>query len=185
MPEGKSDTAIAENFADHFLDKINKIRDALASFEKFTPDHKEVPYFGMFEDLTQDEVKKIINHLQTKSCELDALPTRGSYLGPWLYLTYAGTLFDVVHPSIKVYGFADDHTANKRFKPTSSSVERTAIQELESCALVINNWMNENKLKMNASKTEFIMFGIQIRFKPKRTAGSDSQSRLNTEMEDR
>ncbi|KAH3850905.1 hypothetical protein DPMN_093381 [Dreissena polymorpha] len=67
-------------------------------------------------------------------------------------------MFDVVPPSITVYGFADDHTANKRFKPTSSFVERTAIQELESCALVINNWMNENKLKMNASKTEFIMF---------------------------
>ncbi len=76
MPEGESDTAIAEHFANHFLDKINKIRDALASFEKFTPEHKEVPCFGMFEELTQDEVKKIINHLQTKSCELDALPTR-------------------------------------------------------------------------------------------------------------
>ncbi|KAH3707430.1 hypothetical protein DPMN_066836 [Dreissena polymorpha] len=75
MPEGESDTEIAENFANHFLDKINKIRDALASFEQFTPDHKEVPCIGMFEELTQDEVKKIINHLQTKSCELDALPT--------------------------------------------------------------------------------------------------------------
>ncbi|KAH3830835.1 hypothetical protein DPMN_104090 [Dreissena polymorpha] len=73
MPEGESDTAIAENCTDHFLDKINKIRDALASFEKYTPDHKEVPCFGMFEELTQDEVKKIINHLHTKSCELDGL----------------------------------------------------------------------------------------------------------------
>ncbi|KAH3838849.1 hypothetical protein DPMN_112265 [Dreissena polymorpha] len=76
MPEGESDSAIAENFADHFLNNINKIRDALAFFEKITPDHKEVPCFGMFEELTQDEVKKIIIHLQTKSCELDALPTR-------------------------------------------------------------------------------------------------------------
>jgi len=90
---------------------------------------------------------------------LECSVPQGSCLGPWLYLTYAGTLFDVVPPSITVYGFADDHTANKRFKPTSFSVERTAIQELERCALVINNWMNENKLKMNASKTEFIMFG--------------------------
>ncbi|KAH3805611.1 hypothetical protein DPMN_133916 [Dreissena polymorpha] len=58
---------------------------------------------------------------------------------------------------------AKDHIANKRFKPTSFSVERSAIHEFERCALVFNNWMNENKLKMNASKTEFIMFGIQIR----------------------
>ncbi|KAH3816310.1 hypothetical protein DPMN_117823 [Dreissena polymorpha] len=76
MPEGESATVIAEKFADHFLNKINKIRDALASFEKFTPDHKEVPCFGMFEELTQDEMRKIINHLQTKSCELDSLPTK-------------------------------------------------------------------------------------------------------------
>ncbi|KAH3693704.1 hypothetical protein DPMN_081144 [Dreissena polymorpha] len=54
------------------------------------------------------------------------------------------------------------HTANKRFKPTSFCVERSAIHELERCALVINNRMNENKLKMNASKTEFIVFGIVV-----------------------
>ncbi|KAH3816289.1 hypothetical protein DPMN_117802 [Dreissena polymorpha] len=62
MQEGESYTAIAENCAENFLDKINKIRDALASFEHFTPDHKEVPCFGMFEELTKDEVKKIINN---------------------------------------------------------------------------------------------------------------------------
>ena len=33
------------------------------------------------------------------------------------------------------------------------------MQELEQCALIINDWINENKLKMNVSKTEFIMFG--------------------------
>ena len=33
------------------------------------------------------------------------------------------------------------------------------MQELEQCALIINDWMNENKLKMNALKTEYIMFG--------------------------
>ena len=40
----------------------------------------------MFEELTQDEVKQIINHSQTKSCELDALPTRvlNSYLNELL-----------------------------------------------------------------------------------------------------
>ncbi|KAH3715332.1 hypothetical protein DPMN_058038 [Dreissena polymorpha] len=64
MPEGESDTAIAENFDDHFLDKINKIRDALASFQII-----HIRSQG-------NEVKKIINHLQTKSCELDALPAR-------------------------------------------------------------------------------------------------------------
>ena len=83
---------------------------------------------------------------------------QGSCLGPWLYLTYAGTLFDVIPPHISVYGFADDHTANIRFTPTPS-MERKAIQDLQDCTITINNWRNGNKLKMNNSKTEFIMFG--------------------------
>ncbi|KAH3878411.1 hypothetical protein DPMN_002304 [Dreissena polymorpha] len=37
---------------------------------------------------------------------LECSVPQGSCLGPWLYLTYAGTLFDVIPPSIKVYGFA-------------------------------------------------------------------------------
>jgi hypothetical protein len=83
---------------------------------------------------------------------------QGSCLGPWLYLTYAGTIFDIVPPSISIFGFADDHTANIRFQPTKRN-EENAIQELSNCARVINDWMNGNKLKMNSSKTEYIMFG--------------------------
>ena len=90
---------------------------------------------------------------------LECSVPQGSCLGPWLYLTYAGTLFDVIPPSISVYGFADDHIANKRFRPTSVTNELNAIKDLEQCAVTINSWMNENKLKMNTSKTEFIMFG--------------------------
>jgi hypothetical protein len=100
-----------------------------------------------------------INTSSSSSRTLQCSVPQGSCLGPWLYLTYAGTLFDVIPPSITVYGFADDHTANKRFRPESSIVERNAIRELECCASTINKWMNENKLKMNTSKTEFIMFG--------------------------
>jgi hypothetical protein len=84
---------------------------------------------------------------------------QGSCLGPWLYLTYAGTLFSVIPQSISLYGFADDHIANKMFKPTSVENEKQATQELENCAKTIDNWMKQNKLKMNSSKTEFILFG--------------------------
>ena len=89
--------------------------------------------------------------------QLDCSVPQGSCLGPWLYLTYAGTIFDVIPPAITVYGFADDHTANIRFKPTPAE-EASAIQDLQNCAITINNWMNNNKLKMNNAKTEFIIF---------------------------
>ena len=341
LPQCDSENILVEQFADFFMDKIDKIRTSLQQYDKYQPLMKEVPTFDHFPELTNDEVKSLINELKTTSCELDILPTsvlktyvndllstitnlinlslqqgvfpskwkhaivrpllkkagldlsvsnyrpvsnlsflskliekaallrfnahvkeyellpknqsayrqfhscesallrlvndlldamekqevtaliamdlsaafdtvdhdilvnvlrsqygvndtalawvdsylrprscrvcintssssnrtlqcsvpQGSCLGPWLYLTYAGTLFDVIPPSITVYGFADDHTANKRFRPESSIVERNAIRELECCASTINKWMNENKLKMNTSKTEFIMFG--------------------------
>ncbi|XP_052271522.1 uncharacterized protein LOC127872201 [Dreissena polymorpha] len=93
------------------------------------------------------------------SCRaLDCSVPQGSCLGPWMYLAYAGTLFDVIPPSIALYGFADDHIASKCFRPSSSN-EADTIREVEHSAIVINDWMNKNKLKMNTSKTEFIMFG--------------------------
>ena len=61
--------------------------------------------------------------------QLQCSVPQGSCLGPWLYLTYAGTLFDVIPQPISVHGFADDHTANIRFTPTPS-MERKAIHDL-------------------------------------------------------
>ncbi len=75
-----------------------------------------------------------------------------------MYVTYAGTLFDVIPQPISEHGFADDHTANILFTLTPS-MERKAIHDLQYCTITINDWMNGNKLKMNNSKTEFIMFG--------------------------
>lgn len=51
---------------------------------------------------------------------------QGSCLGLWLYLTCAGTLFDIIPKSISVYGFADDHIASKKFQPTSVENEKQA-----------------------------------------------------------
>ncbi|KAH3690617.1 hypothetical protein DPMN_191303 [Dreissena polymorpha] len=47
-------------------------------------------------------------------------PTRKLFGSLALYFTYAGTIFDIIPPSISFYGFADDHTASTRFKPILS-----------------------------------------------------------------
>lgn len=338
MPPVDNENTLADQFADHFMNKIARIRDSLKTYENYKPARKNVPSFECFVELTEDEIKKLINELQTKSCEIDVLPTKllkqflnellptitnlvnlsltsgvfpakwkqavvrpllkkagleltfanyrpvsnltffsklieksalyqlnkhagannllpanqsayrqfhscetallrlvndilegmeqhevtalialdlsaafdtvdhsilldvlesqygvcesalrwvdsylrprscrvsinsslssvrdldcsvpqGSCLGPWLYLTYAGTIFDSVPPSISVHGFADDHTANRRFKPSQEAI---AIQELSEFAADTNDWMNANKLKMNSTKTEFIECG--------------------------
>ena len=43
-----------------------------------------------------------------------------------------------------------------QFKPIL--VEMTAIHELQESAIIINDWMNSKILKINSSKTEFILF---------------------------
>jgi len=99
-----------------------------------------------------------VNDGRSTARPLQCSVPQGSCLGPWLYLAYAGTLFDVIPANVSVYGFADDHIAKTTFRPSSSN-EKNAITELEKCAFTINHWMNANKLKMNTSKTEFILFG--------------------------
>ena len=100
-----------------------------------------------------------VNQVVSSQRNLNCSVPQGSCLGPWLYLTYAGTIFDIVPPSISVFGFADDYKVIIRLKPTLVEEEMTAIYELQESAITINDWMNSNKLKMNASKTEFILFG--------------------------
>jgi hypothetical protein len=64
---------------------------------------------------------------------------------------------DVIPPTISLSRIADDHIANNRFRPLPDT-ESSAVKEFELCAIHINDCMNKNKLKMNTSETEFIMF---------------------------
>ena len=58
---------------------------------------------------------------------------------------------------IVLHGFADDHAYKKSFATKSRTDETNTIGELVNCASRIKNWMDGNRLKMNDSKTEFIM----------------------------
>ena len=69
-------------------------------------------------------LKERICKVNVNSCystphALECSVPQGSCLGPWLYLVYAGTLFNVIPSSITVYGFADDHIAHDRFSVVS------------------------------------------------------------------
>ena len=87
---------------------------------------------------------------------------QGSILGPVLYSAYASPLGGVINAfDINVMGYADDHALYKAFTP-KGELERDAILNLESCLSEVHSWMNSNKLKLNPSKTEFILFGISV-----------------------
>ena len=84
-----------------------------------------------------------------------------------LYSAYFSTLQEVINDQdesssinkpIDLYGFADDHAYKKSFVAKSQVGEINTMGELENCAKRIKNWVDGNRLKMNDSKTEFIMF---------------------------
>ena len=65
----------------------------------------------------------------------------------------------VIPKGIDLHGFADDHGYKNSFMAKSRDKEAARIKELEECARNIKTWMDENRLKMNNSKTKFIIFG--------------------------
>ena len=65
----------------------------------------------------------------------------------------------MVNPPLILHGFADEHTVGNKSKPGDCGEEARCMYELEKCVADLKVWMNENRLKMNNNKTEFILFG--------------------------
>ena len=76
MPPGRSDGAMADEFAEFFIGKINKIRDNLKDCPTYIPTPIECATLDSFRPMTEVEVIKIIKEMPTKSCECDAIPTK-------------------------------------------------------------------------------------------------------------
>ena len=96
----------------------------------------------------------------SKEIDLKFSVPQGSLAGPVLYLAFASTLRYVIPGTnmINLNGYADDHSINKNFRADDRIEEISMIKFLEACVNDIKDWMDSNRLKMNATKTEFIMF---------------------------
>ena len=86
---------------------------------------------------------------------------QGSCAGPTLYSAYASTMREIIPGNMQIHGYADDHTIKTSYRSGVTSEESLALAELEETMVNIRNWKNANRLKMNDSKTEFIVFGSQ------------------------
>ena len=87
---------------------------------------------------------------------------QGSCAGAQLYNVYCSTMHEAVKKTISLYGFADDHTLRDQFKANDRDDEIASISRLENSANDLKTWMDENRLRMNSDKTEFIMFGSKV-----------------------
>ena len=85
---------------------------------------------------------------------------QGSCLGPILFLIYASTLFNVIEQHLpNAHCYADDHQIYLSFKPVNQTSQEEALHVIQNCVKDVRKWMLVNKLKINDSKTEFLIIG--------------------------
>ena len=75
LPPHDSDESLANQFADYFITKIDRIRDNFSQTPVLIPETTNIPTFQRFTPLTTEQVTNLISSMQTKSCELDPIPT--------------------------------------------------------------------------------------------------------------
>ena len=65
----------------------------------------------------------------------------------------------MVPSDLHISSFADDHSIRKSFKANNWHQELEVKEQQGRCMLNIKQWMDQMRLKMNPSKTEYIYFG--------------------------
>ena len=90
---------------------------------------------------------------------------QGSCAGPSLFNAYSSTLVNCIPKGISISAFADDHSLQNIFPAGDVTDEQRSVNEIESCLIKVETWMNENRLKMNVQKTELIFLGSRQQFK--------------------
>lgn len=92
---------------------------------------------------------------------------QGSVLGPGFFSDYSSPVAAIIRShGISVQCYADDTQLYVSFRPNE---EALALERLERCIADLRLWMNRNRLKLNDSKTEFIIFGTNTNLKKIKT----------------
>ena len=94
------------------------------------------------------------------------LVPQGSVAGPILFNYYVRSLPNCIkHDGVTINGLADDHALHNSYRAGDISAEINSIRILEDSLCSVNDWMGQNKLQMNPSKTKFISFGSKTMIK--------------------
>ena len=102
----------------------------------------------------------VINDSASSVLELDCGMPQGSMIGPKMYKKFTETLGIVARLLQLLYHFyADDSHFGKASNPRLLEDVMSARDSLENALSMIADWMYNNKLKLNHSKTEFLVVG--------------------------
>ena len=125
---------------------------------KFGIEGKALQWFNNY--LRPRSFKVITDGTYSQEQDLEVSVPQGSCAGANIFNLYCAPLEEVIHPGLKISGFADDHSIRDSFKANDRMAELQTINNLQQCMLNIKHWMDRARLKMNPSKTEFIYFGF-------------------------
>ena len=81
----------------------------------------------------------------------------GSIVGPILFNCYASTLMEIIleNTDSLLSGYADDYAIVNSFNLDNNKIK----QKIENDIRKTKTWLEDNQLKMNDAKTEFIVLG--------------------------
>jgi hypothetical protein len=98
-----------------------------------------------------------IDNKSSASNELITGFPQGSVLGPFIYPTYTSPLFKIAEKhGVEIHMYADDTQLYISFRLDDSD---NALEKIQNCINEIRKWMHENHLKLNDTKTEFLIIG--------------------------
>jgi hypothetical protein len=75
MPDAPSDKALADDFARHFTEKVQKIRDLLQCTPRYIPKGLCTTVLDSFTAVSETQVLKLLCQSKPTTCELDPLPS--------------------------------------------------------------------------------------------------------------
>ena len=85
---------------------------------------------------------------------------QGSVMGPLLFPIYLLPLGILIRKhGLELHAYADDTQLYISIKPINQHVVDEGVAKLENCLTDIYTWMSQNKLKLNADKTEALVMG--------------------------
>ena len=118
---------------------------------------------GWFESYLRGRTQRVsVDEATSDHLHLLEGAVQGSKMGCRLYKKYVEPLGNMLqHSDCDYHGYADDNTIWKQVDPKSSIDIEFGLRALNTIVEETRRWMFANKLCLNNSKTEFIVFGCK------------------------